>query len=85
MLPESYLKIRGCTKTMVQSIVLQDYQKTAVNMFIIYALFWTLLAYQSSDLLCNIAQVFMNSRSLKNHYIDLISVRFKFFLQNSGN
>lgn len=79
MLPESYLKIRDCTKTMVQSIVLQDYQKTAVNMFIIYALF------SSSGLQCNVPQVLRNPKSLKNHYIDLISVRFKFFLLNSGN
>jgi len=69
MLPESYLKIRDCNKVMVQSIVLQDCQKTAVNMFAIYALFWALRRYQSSGLLCNTAQVFMNSKSLKNHYI----------------
>lgn len=38
--------------------VLQNYQKTAVNMFIVDAQFWTPLAY-SSDLLSIIALLFM--------------------------
>lgn len=65
--------------------VLQNYQKTAVNIFIFYALFCTPLAYRSVDLLCIRALLLMNPKSLKNRCIDLISIRFKFFLLSSGN
>lgn len=64
--------------------VLQNDQKTAVNMFMVNAQFWTPLAYKSSDLSI-IALLFLNPKSLKNLCIDVISLRFKIFLLTCGN